>query len=168
MAATRISKADEGTVIGVVGGATVAVWFLIVDTIAGKPLRTPSVLGQVILFGSGQPSLTQIDLGAVLLYTAFHFIAFLAIGVLLCVLARQAEHDPLVRYAILIVFVAFEVFAAGGISALSQATRDLFPVWQVLGANTLAAVAMAFTMWRMHPAIGEEIKKTPLGASPVK
>jgi hypothetical protein len=39
----------EGLITGMVGAAAVAVWFLITDLIQGRPLSTPSILGQVIL-----------------------------------------------------------------------------------------------------------------------
>ena len=41
----------EGTDVGIIGGLAVAVWFLILDTVAGHPFQTPSLLGQVVLFG---------------------------------------------------------------------------------------------------------------------
>ncbi len=42
----------EGIIAGVIGAATIAIWFLILDTIDSRPLYTPSVLGTV-LFGGG-------------------------------------------------------------------------------------------------------------------
>ena len=38
----------EGAVAGLLGAGTVALWFLVRDTLAGVPLRTASVLGQVL------------------------------------------------------------------------------------------------------------------------
>ena len=35
-------------------------------------------------------------------------------------------------------------------------------------ANTLAAVSMAFYLWRRHPAFRESIRNTPLGAAPLQ
>ena len=65
----------EGTDVGVIGGLVVAVWFLILDVVAGHPLLTPSLLGQVVLFGDSTPE-RQVVFLAVLLYTAFHFLVF--------------------------------------------------------------------------------------------
>ena len=45
---SRIST--EGIVAGLIGAATVAVWFFILDAIQGRPLYTPTVLGTA-LFG---------------------------------------------------------------------------------------------------------------------
>ena len=49
------STLGEGTDAGIIGGLAVAIWFLILDTIAGHPFQTPSLLGQVVLFGDSQP-----------------------------------------------------------------------------------------------------------------
>jgi hypothetical protein len=63
------STLSEGTDVGIIGGLAVAVWFLILDTIAGRPFQTPSLLGQVVLFGDSTPDTTQIVFGAVLFHS---------------------------------------------------------------------------------------------------
>ena len=42
----------EGMLAGCVGGATMALWFFILDTLAGHPFHTPSVLGTSLFQGS--------------------------------------------------------------------------------------------------------------------
>jgi hypothetical protein len=164
----RLSAGDEGTYAGAIGAATVALWFLILDLIQGHPLRTPSVLGQVLLFGESTPSLDTIHFGAVIAYTAVHFGAFLLLGIGLCRLVRWAARESVVRYALLQVFLVFEVFFYGLLMLVSETTRALFPFWTVLTANTLAALAMGAYLWRMHPEFRQIIRETPLGAAPVK
>src|SRR5688572_33423852 len=73
---TSHSTMAEGTDVGIIGGMAVAVWFLILDTIAGHPFQTPSLLGQVVLFGDARPDTDQLVFGAILVYTAFHFAVF--------------------------------------------------------------------------------------------
>ncbi len=61
----------EGIVAGLLGATAVAVWFLVVDTIAGRPFLTPAMLGASLttLFGgTGTGSTAAYVLG----YTAFH------------------------------------------------------------------------------------------------
>jgi hypothetical protein len=41
----------EGLLAGVAGAATIAGWFLLLDSIAGRPLYTPSVLGTALVRG---------------------------------------------------------------------------------------------------------------------
>src|SRR5204863_4981813 len=47
---------QEGLIAGLVGAATVALWFLLVDTVQGRPLYTPTVLGSALFSrGAGAP-----------------------------------------------------------------------------------------------------------------
>lgn len=161
--AERHSAWGEGTDVGLIGGTVVAVFFLILDLLAGTPLRTPSVLGEVLLFGNGTPSLQDPVFGAVLLYTVVHFLAFALLGVVLVRLIHIATDNSVVRFGLLVVFLVFEVFFYGIILTFNEATRTLFPFWTVLMANLLAAVAMGVYVWRTHPAFRESVQSHPLG-----
>jgi len=159
------SIVTEGTDVGIIGGLVVAVWFLILDLFAGMPLRTPSLLGQVVLFGDSTPD-TEVIFGAVLVYTAFHFLVFALLGMGLVALVHWGIENPVVRYALLPLFLVFEVMFYGLIEVLSERTQELFPFWTVVGANTLAALCMGAFLWRRHPAFRRSIEETPLGAAP--
>ena len=161
--ADRHSVWNEGTDVGLIGGVAVAVWFLVLDMLAGRPLRTPSVLGQVVLFGNARPDVVHVDLGAVLLYTVVHFAAFALFGVLLTKIVHLATDNPVVRFALLMVFLVFELFFYGILTMLSTGTLNLFPFWTVIVANTIAAVVMGLYLWRTHPSFRESMLSTPLG-----
>jgi hypothetical protein len=38
----------EGATVGMLGASAVAVWFLLVDAMAGEPFRTPALLARII------------------------------------------------------------------------------------------------------------------------
>lgn len=166
MARSNLSIGDEGTFAGAIGAVAVALWFFAIDLLQGHPLRTPSVLGQVLLFGREHPALERVDFAAVVAYTAVHFALFLAFGIGLVALVRWAAREAAVRYAVLQVFLVFEVFFYGLLWLVSETTRELFPFWTVLGANTLAAVAMGLYLWRQHPEFRKLLREVPLGAAP--
>jgi hypothetical protein len=159
MAERSHSIGAEGTDVGIIGGLAVALWFLLLDTIAGRPLLTPSLLGQVVLMGDSTPDSGSIVFGAILLYTAFHFVVFALLGMGLVALVHWGTENSVVRYALLPVFLAFEV--------LSEGTGALFPFWAVVSANTLAAISMGLYLWVRHPAFRRSIQDTPLGAAPL-
>ena len=165
MADSRHSVIGEGTDVGLIGGVAVALWFLVLDSIAGHPLQTPSLLGQMVILGDRTPD-PQLAFGAILLYTAFHFIVFALIGMGLVALVHWAVDNPVVRYALLPVFLVFEVLFYGILLVLSERTHELFPFWAVITANTLAAICMALYLWKRHPAFRQSIHDTPLGAAP--
>jgi hypothetical protein len=160
------STMAEGTDVGIIGGLAVALWFLILDTIAGHPFHTPSLLGQVVLFGNARPDTSQLVFGAILVYTAFHFAVFALIGMGLVVLVHWAERDSVVRFALLPVFLVFEVMFYGLLEVMSERTNELFPFWTVVIANTLAAVSMGVYLWVRHPDLRRSIRETPLGDAP--
>ena len=168
MADNSHSIISEGTDVGIIGGLVVAIWFLILDTLAGHPLQTPSMLGQVVLFGDSSPDPRGVVFGPFLLYTAFHFLIFVLIGMGLVALVHWGIANPVVRYALLPVFLAFEVLFYGLLEVLSEGTNELFPFWAVVTANTLAAICMGAYLWIRHPALRSSIKETPLGAAPLR
>ncbi len=157
----------EGTDVGIIGGLAVALWFLLLDSIAGHPLQTPSLLGQVILFREPNPDTSQVVLGAFLMYTAFHFLVFALLGMGLVALVHWGIENPVVRYALLPIFLVFEVLFYGFLAVLSERTNELFPFWAVVTANTLAAVSMGLYLWFRHPMLRRSIRETPLGAAPL-
>jgi hypothetical protein len=160
------STLSEGTDVGIIGGLAVAIWFLILDSIAGHPFQTPSLLGQVVLFGNARPDTTQLVFGAILVYTAFHFAVFALLGMGLVVLVHWGTRDSVVRYALLPIFLVFEVLFYGLLQVLSEKTGDLFPFWTVLVANTLAALCMGLYLWWRHPDFRAACREVPLGDAP--
>ncbi|HEX3926566.1 MAG TPA: hypothetical protein VHW65_01095 [Gemmatimonadales bacterium] len=153
----------EGIASGLLGGAVVAVFYFIIDLMRGRPLMTPSVLGEIFLLRT--PLTATPDTAAVLLYTAFHFLVFIALGLFLAALIRAAEHGALARYALVQLLVVFEVFFYGVLSVASEEARGMFPFLGVLAANTLAAITMLAWQWRHHPRLRRAFHREPLGAA---
>lgn len=154
----------EAIITGLLGAAVVAVFYLVLDLLRGRPLVTPSVLGQAFILHQ-PPSATVADPAAVILYTAFHLAAFLVFGLFLTVLVRAAEESPLARYALVQLLIVFELFFFGLLSIASETTRGLFSLWGVLAANTLAGAVMVGWQWRHHPRLRLVLESTPLGAA---
>jgi hypothetical protein len=158
------SLGKEGAVAGLLGGIGVAAWFLTLDLLRGTPLRTPSVLGQVILFGNASPVTDRIVPGGAIGYTLLHLAVFIALGLFMTELVHLAVNSPLFRFAILMLFVVFQVFFYGFSYAFFVATRELFPWWEVLIADTLAVVLMVTYLWRKHPSLKRALAHESLGA----
>ena len=70
----------EGLIAGVLGATGVAVWFLIVDTIAGQPFFTPRVLGESVQ-SIVAPDNVYSAFVIVTLYTVFHYAVFILAGI---------------------------------------------------------------------------------------
>src|SRR4026208_1557265 len=95
----------EGVITGFIGATAIALWFLVVDTVAGHPFYTPIFLGKgvVRVLGKnmmGRPGFTQC--GG---YTRFRCAAFFLVGIVLTVIVHQAERTPGILAGLLVAFV---------------------------------------------------------------
>src|SRR5262245_22302918 len=104
----RVRLTAEGVTAGLLGGATLAVWVLVLDSIYGHPLYTPTVLGSAI-FRPGAPisppEVLPASLPLVLLFTAIHGVAFIAIGEIAALLVRLAEKNANYTFGIVLFLV---------------------------------------------------------------
>jgi hypothetical protein len=157
------SIADEATSAGLLGAATVAAWFLLLDFIAGRPLHTASVLGQVLLLGDRTPDLGSVHWGAVELYGFFHFLSFLAVGWLAVRLLHMAIRQPAWLVGLLILFVTIETAVFGVSFAVFQGTRAEYLRVPVLIGNLLAVLVMGTYLWRTHRLVVRYVARVPLG-----
>lgn len=153
----------EGATAGFLGAGVVALWFLILDLLAGRPLATPSILGQVILFGIAAPTPEPLT-WAVVAYTLLHFGLFVVLGIVTAKMVHLALREGIWRFALLMLFVVFEVFFYGLVEMGLTATRGFFPFWSILSANTLAAAAMGLYFYRRHPELKAAYQSEPLGS----
>ena len=147
----------QGVIAGIIGAASVAIWFFAIDLAFGRPFYTPDALGRSLfrVFGAiGGPSLPY-----VVGYTVFHCAAFVVAGLIVSAINNLAEDEPTVLAGGLILFVMFEVGFHGVLS--------MFPSFPVLGVaawynvaigNLIAAISMGYYMWRTHPALKEELR----------
>ena len=156
--ATRQSERiyEEGLVAGLIGAAVIAVWFLVLDTVGGRPFHTPTILGRAIFLGGqglGSPDTVPVSFEMVLLYTWVHALVFCIIGGIAARLLAVAERQPNVGFGILLVFVIFEFgFVVVTLLFAEPVLRAL--TWPaILGGNMLAALAMGTYFWRRHPAL---------------
>lgn len=145
---------QEGIVAGLIGAAAIAVWFLIVDTLKGRPLYTPSVLGTVLFRPGGRlaaPGSLPVSFEMVLVYTWVHGLVFCVIGGIAARLLAAAERKPDLGFGILLLFVVFEFGFLVAAMLFAEALLHALAWQEVLIGNLLAAGAMGAYFWRRHP-----------------
>jgi hypothetical protein len=142
----------EGIRAGLVGASIIALWFLLIDAVAGRPFYTPTVLGDALFRGGaglkGGPIQPSLELVAG--FTWVHYLVFMLIGVGAARLMALAERNPSVGFGIVLFFAVFEfgfllasmVFAEGVLHRLA------WPA--VVVGNLLAAAGMGWVLWRAH------------------
>ena len=144
---------QEGLVAGLVGAATIALWFLILDSLSGRPLYTPTVLGTALFRRGGTTPLSEIlpNLEMVLMFTWVHGLVFVAIGGIVARLLALAERQPSVGFGILMLFVFFEFGFIVAAMFFAEPILHALAWPAVLVANILAAAAMGGYFWLRHP-----------------
>lgn len=153
----------EGFIAGFLGATSIAIWFLVVDTVEGRPFFTPTVLGIGLLSVFG-PRGDEGVVAQVIAYTIFHYGMFLGIGVLVSYIVHRAEKDDTVLAVALILFVALEVGFYGLVAVLSQSRQLGSLAWyQVLAGNLIAAATMGTYIWRTHPELRRELEHALVG-----
>ena len=145
----------EGVVGGLIGAATIAVWFFIVDLYNGRPFYTPNVLGAALSLSRTipDPATAPISLDLVVFYTWVHALIFCVIGGVAAKLLALAEHDFEVGFGILLLFVIFEFGFVAAAMAFAEPILRALALPAVLVANLLAAGTMAVYFWRHHPKL---------------
>lgn len=151
----------DGVIAGLIGACVIAVWFLIVDVIAGHPLRTPETLGRGLIAVFG-PTLQSDSTGKfVLVYTVFHFAAFIVVGLIASVVVYLAKAEPSILLGFVVLFVATEIGFYGFTSLLHEASPLMSLAWyQVMVGNLLAAAAMGYYFWRTHRELPGEFRRS--------
>jgi hypothetical protein len=147
----------EGVVVGFVGGAVVAVWFLLYDAIRLRPLHTPALLGAAVLQGLRDPEQLIPRLDVVVGYTIFHFAVFAFFGIAVAAFLLAAEREPRILLGLFILFLCFQVFFFGFLEALDAHLAGALPWWNVAIGNLLASVAMITYFFLGHRSLGARL-----------
>lgn len=153
----------EGFIAGVIGAAAVAVWFFLVDLVAGTAFYTPSILGQAVFWGLRDPATADVTFPSVIAYTAVHVLAFGVVGVAAAALTFMVDRWPTTAFLVIVFFAIFEV---GFYILVMLAARPLLGAlaWtNVAIGNLIAAVGMGYYLWKAHPHIAKALQEHPLG-----
>jgi hypothetical protein len=154
----RHSSIREGIIAGFLGATAIAVWFLIVDVIAGHALYTPDLLGRGLISILGKPPAMPDTMAThVIGYTLFHYAAFALVGVVVASIVHQSARTPAILAGFLIVFVMFELGAYGLTGLFTESEFGGLAWYQIFIANLLAVALMGWFMWTRHPGLKHDI-----------
>lgn len=156
----------EGVITGFIGATAIAVWFLIVDTISGRPFYTPIFLGRGVVSVLGKNMMGDTAFTQVVGYTIFHYAAFFIVGIVLTVIVHQAHRTPGILAGLLVAFVIMTMGFYMIAAAFSESALGNLAWPQIFIANLLAAGLMMGYLWRTHPKLGVELRQALEGTDP--
>ena len=146
------SITTRGALAGCLAATVLAVWFLVIDALQGAPFQTPAFLASVVA-GLERVETTA---GLIAMYTALHYLVFLAIGVAIAWLLSRAEAVPGVLLGVVIGFLLFDLLFYGSVVVTGVDVVRMLGWRYVLLGNILAGIAL--TMVLRHtlpvPAVG--------------
>ncbi len=152
----------EGVVAGFIAGFAVATWFLLVDTLQGRPFFTPSALGSVLFLGATELDAVEVSLWVTAAYTPIHYGVFFVIGTIAAALVRQAEVQPPVIVGAVLLFVAFEAFFIGLIVIAAEFLLGPLAWWNIALGNLVAVLTMGGYLLKRHPRIRSVLSTEPI------
>lgn len=161
-AARRLEQSEiyqQGIVAGTLGAGTIALWFLVLDSINGRPLYTPMLLGTALFrsaAGIDSPGGLQVSFDIVLAFTWVHLLVFVVIGGMASHLLAAAERRPDLGFGVVILFVVFEFGFIAIAMMFAEPVLHALAWPAILMGNTLAAAVMAVYLWHRHPNLEME------------
>lgn len=153
----------EGFVAGLIGAGAVALWFLIVDLVAGRAFYTPAMLGSAVFLGLRDPADVVVTFQAVIGYTMLHVLAFCFVGFAGALLARLVERFPTTFFVVVVFFAIFEVGFYIVVALAGQPLLGALAWSNVAIGNLIAAGGMGYYLWSVHPELRAELAAHPLG-----
>ena len=160
MRAERAQTNLQGLVAGFIGYAAVALFFAIVNVIAGRsPFFTAAFFGNALFYGVRDPAAVTIWPGPVFAYNGVHLLMFLVLGMIASWLAYLSERGPQFWYigAILFLFVVFHLY--GFVLLVTGGVQTVIPTWTVFMSTVLAGALMfAYLVW-VHPRFRAELRE---------
>lgn len=140
----------DGVVAGLIGAATVAIWFLFIDAVTRLPLYTPSVLGEGFLLR--EPGLVlnpreQDSVKLTLMYSGVHGLVFIVLGVLAAYLLMLFTRQVNLAVMLIAIFAVLELGFIGTAFIVAKPVLDELAWPIVLTGNFLAAAGMACYLW---------------------
>lgn len=147
------SVVHEGVVAGTLSGAVVALWYLLCDTVGGRPFHTPALLGVIFFDGLHGHDIGAVTLVAVLKFTALHFAAFIAFGLATALVIAAAEGEPLLILGALMVYACYEVSFLAFVTVLDASALGSIGLLKIAAANAITLAAVFGYFQYQHPQL---------------
>ena len=152
----------KGLVTGLIGAGVVALWFLVLDILRGRPFYTPAALGSLVFLGATTPAGVQVGVAVIAAYTLLHLALFAAVGIALEWSAGRIERVPGMWLMALLVFIILEGLFIGTASSLSDWVLGNLGHWAIGIANLVAVAAMGSWVWASHPLLRRGLVDQPV------
>ena len=137
----------HGVIGGLLAGLVVVLWFLVADTVAGHPFRTPTLLAGVLL----NREFSQATFRLITAYTVLHFGVFAILGVMMAWISAAFTAPPRLLLGLVFGLLLQEVIFYVGLLVLHAPHLGVVAWPHVVGANIAAGlVLMSYLHYAEH------------------
>lgn len=134
-----------------IGGSVIALFFLVLDSIGGQPLFTPSLIGTALFSGAEVGPDTAIRLDMVAYFSVVHFAGFLALGAVISTMCRWtglSESNPVSVTVVAFLVLSAAFFVASAV--LMPGVGEVIGLGRILAANLVTGASMGWFMRFAH------------------
>jgi hypothetical protein len=156
MTEQRKAMLVDGLVAGAVGYAAVAVFFMVLNVMVGRPaLYTAALLGEMVFGGVADPSVVTMDPTMVIAFNGVQLVALLLFGFFAAWLVYETELHPVLWYLAFALFVVATVAGFAVVLVMTVLIGAVVSPWLVVSASILgAAVIAAYFAIRHRSLVG--------------
>ncbi len=142
-----------GIMAGGIGAISVAIWFSIIDLIAGQPFFTPAAIGSAVFFGLRDPTMITISVLPVLGYTVIHFFAFFVVATIAALIFKETEKNQNTLLYALEFFIILEVGFYLLVDLLFTPLLAELAWINIAIGNIISSVGMGIYFYRTEPVL---------------
>jgi hypothetical protein len=147
----------EGLVAGLLGYASIVLFYGVVNLVSGRSFfHTAAELGGGLV---GREAIGGAVAGAVLAFNGIHLLAFLLIGVAAAWVVGETERHPSLFALLLFIAIAGLLLSVAGFAILEASTGRGPSMASVAAASLLAGAVMAVYLFRAHPRLWREVRE---------
>ncbi len=154
---TRRQMFTEGLVAGVIGYASIAVFYALLNLALGHPvLSTARLLGQGLV---SQSLVDSTPLAPVLAFNSVHLVALLIVGTAISWLVYETERHPDLWLLTFMAGLMALSFAEGFMLLVAEPAVTVLPWWSVVAANLVAGLTVGGYLLRSHRTLLRTVKE---------
>lgn len=134
-----------------IGASVVALFFLVIDAVQGRPFFTPSLMGTVMFTGAPADTVSAVRLDMVAWFSLVHMAAFGMLGALLAFLVHEVElHAKNPAQFFVLFLLVFEGAFLVVSHLLLPGVNAVLGHFRIFLANLCAVGAMAVFLYQAH------------------
>jgi len=148
----------EGLVAGLIGYATVAAIFGVINLMGGESLfHTGALLGSALFFGARDASGLVAGPGPILAYNGVHIVVSLLIGLGAAWLIYQTEKNRPLWFVVFFVFLAGLIYSVALAGVLMAEMLSILSWPAIVLANIGAGITAGGYLWWRHAGLLVEL-----------